>query len=166
MGEVAGLMVVPPVVGLKPVGPYTSVAVPVPAVRKLSVAPVAVTLVAVRLEGGAQAGAAPMVMVKSLVSPEPKLTQASAAPFWLPVPRLRIRIPVWPSKAFRGTCTFVTLAVPAVEVVATCAHYVASKARSWLKSIHTEMMLLLVVVTLMGYVTPRWSVPVVGAAAG
>ena len=76
------------------------------------------------------------------------VAQASPAPFALPDKRLRMRIPVWPKTAVFGIVIGTTTAVPAVEVVEIWVHSEASKVPFWLKSIHTDIMLLAVLVTL------------------
>ena len=85
-----------------------------------------------------------ILIMKSNVSPDPKLVQAFGAPFVLNSFLLRIRIPVAPREALTGTVIY---ARPLLVVVDTCTHsplgvedvlLVASKVPLWSKSIQTE----------------------------
>ena len=64
-----------------------------------------------------QAAGGPMVMVKSLVSPLPKLVQASLAPLLFPKPRVRMRMPVVPCEAVVGILMTSTVGAVPTELV-------------------------------------------------
>jgi len=68
----------------------------------------------------------------SLAGLEENAVQAFAAPLGLPVPRLRIRMPVVPCTAVVGTSSVTLAGVPVGEAVATWVHSLASYTKLWL----------------------------------
>ena len=70
-----------------------------------------------------------MVRLKSLVSPEPKLVQASVGPLLLKAPRVRMRMVVSPCTALVGMLMVTAVGPVPTELVVIWVNSLGSRAR-------------------------------------